>query len=131
MVVTVSALDGYFEAFRALCQELLVAWHLALAAEDRCRAEHFPWLTRTVTHAEEQGRLPLNLDFLPLQPWIGVFTAAARVSEHWQKEVRRPAIEFIARGIRGSIGSSAGILMDAARALLEETHHRVQAVVNE
>ena len=55
----------------------------------------------------EQYQFPLNLEFLPVQPWIGVFTAAARDSEYWQKEVRRPAIEFIARGIRGSVGSSA------------------------
>ena len=40
----------------------------------------------------------------------------ARDSEYWQTEVRRAAIEFIARGIRGSIGSSACIPLDAARA---------------
>ena len=66
----------------------------------------------------------MNLEFLPLQPWIGVFTAAARDSEFWQREVRRPAIEPIARGNRGSTGSSAGIPMDAARAL----EHTVKAV---
>ena len=55
VVVTVSALDEYFEAFRALCQELPEAWHLTLAAEDRCRVGHSPWLRRTLTHAVEQG----------------------------------------------------------------------------
>ena len=38
LVVTVSALDEYFEAFRALG-----AWHLAL--QQACRAEHFPGCT--------------------------------------------------------------------------------------
>ena len=82
LVVTVSALDEYVEAFCALCQELPEAWHLPFAAEDRCRAEHFPRRRHSLAHAEEQGRLPMNLEFLPLQPWIGVFTGAGRDSEH-------------------------------------------------
>ena len=60
---------------------------------------------------------PASNELLPLPPWIGVFTAAARDSEYWQKEVRRPAIEFIARRICGSVGSSAVVPMDAAGAL--------------
>ena len=52
----------------------------------------FARLGHTLTHAEEQGRLPMNSEFLPLQPWTGVFTAAARDSEYGQKEVRKPAI---------------------------------------
>ena len=40
LVVTVSALDEYIVAFRAVSQELPEAWHLAIAVEDRCRAEH-------------------------------------------------------------------------------------------
>ena len=138
LVVTVSALDEYFEAFRALCQELPEAWHLALAAEDRCRAEHFPRLRRTLTHADEQGRLPMNLEFLPH------CNLGSVCSRRQQGTASTGRGRCAGQQSSSSQGAFAGQLAQVQvfpwtprehwstqSQQLEETHHRVQAVVNE
>ncbi len=47
-----------------------------------------------------ENRLPMNLDYGPLQPWVGVFTFAGRNKDFCgfrKEQVTRPAAIFIAR----------------------------------
>ena len=64
-----------------LSQELPLAWHLILQAEDRCRGEQFERFRRELTGAKLEGRLPMNLSYNEDQPWVGVFAFVARNQE--------------------------------------------------
>ena len=86
-VLTPSASETYLEAFRELSREHPECWYLCCRAEDRCRAEHVPRVGRLL--AQELGRQP---------SWSEVFIAAAQDDRYWDKEVRRPALGFLARG---------------------------------
>ena len=88
-VVTVQALEDYLVAFQTLVSENSEAWHLCIRAEDRCRAELFPRLRRSWTAGVATSR-----------GWSDVFEAAAKDDRFWDREVRRPALAFIARGVR-------------------------------
>ena len=88
-VATPSALDEYLEEFRAIVKEHPECWHLCCRAEDRCRLEHFPRVKRELT--QKNGTVPT---------WSEVFIAAAHDDRYWDREVRRPALAFIARGKR-------------------------------
>ena len=88
-VATPICLEAYFENFQQLAREHPECWHLLQAAEDRCRAEHFPRIARTL--ATKKGTTP---------SWSEVFVAAAEDDRYWSREVRNPAIGFLARGTR-------------------------------
>jgi hypothetical protein len=96
LVVTPIAVEAYREAFAALAREHPECWHLCQRAEDRCRAEHFPRLAR---------KLMVNLGHTPT--WSQVFIAAAEDDRYWDKEVRRPALQFLARGKRSHAEGTA------------------------
>jgi hypothetical protein len=89
LVVTPFAVEAYHEAFAALSREHPECWHLCQRAEDRCRAEHFPRLARSLR--AKSGKDP---------SWSDVFIAAAEDDRYWDREVRRPALTFLARGRR-------------------------------
>ena len=91
LVVTPIALDAYYENFAVLVKENPECWHLCQRAEDRCRAEHFPRLARRLK--EKLGQEPT---------WSEVFVEAAEDDRYWDREVRRPALAFLARGSRPS-----------------------------
>ena len=93
-VVVSIALEAYYEAFTCLAREFPEAWHLCQSAEDRCRAEHFPRLARHIT--KQKGRVA---------SWSEVFEAAAADDHYWDREVRRPAVAFLARGKRPRTGA--------------------------
>jgi hypothetical protein len=95
MVVTPIAIEAYHEAFSSLAKEHPECWHLCQKAEDRCRAEHFPRLARKIETAS--GRTAT---------WSQVFTAAAEDDRYWDREVRRPALTFLARGKRQNTESA-------------------------
>eukprot|EP00438_Fugacium_kawagutii_P001964 Skav210032 [mRNA] locus=scaffold706:72092:73324:+ [translate_table: standard] len=99
-VVTQACLEEYFEKISKLNLDHPEAWHLLMRAEDKCRSEQFERYRRQLTKAAAENRLPMGLDFNPLQPWTGVFTHAARHREFWQEHVVGPAMLFIARGRR-------------------------------
>jgi hypothetical protein len=90
LVVTPMAIEAYHEAFGALSREHPECWHLCQKAEDRCRAEHFPRLARKLMAVS--GKQPT---------WSEVFIAASEDDRYWDREVRRPALSFMARGKRG------------------------------
>ena len=69
---------------------LFLAWHLCQRAEDRCRAEHMPRIARRLATANG-GKYPT---------WTEVFLEAAKDDRYWDKEVRRPAVNFLARGLK-------------------------------
>jgi hypothetical protein len=94
LVVTPIAIEAYREAFAALVREHPECWHLCQRAEDRCRAEHFPRLAR---------KLLLSGGYTP--SWSQVFIAAAEDDRYWDREVRRPALTFLARGKRAHVES--------------------------
>ena len=116
-VATVACLEEYFDKVKELNDEYPEAWHLLMLAEDRCRGEHFDRLRRVLSRALLEGRLPMGLRFTENQPWVGVFTQAARDAEYWQKHVVRPAQNFLARG--GSGRTMSRDLADGA--LLSDT----------
>lgn len=91
LVVTPIALEAYHEAFSALAREHPECWHLCQKAEDRCRAEHFPRLARKLRAQDAREA-----------SWSEIFTEAAQDDRYWDREVRRPAYGFLARGKRGS-----------------------------
>jgi hypothetical protein len=97
LVVTPFAVEAYREAFAALCREHPECWHLCQKAEDRCRAEHFPRIARKLT--AEDGTQPT---------WSEVFIAASEDDRYWDREVRRPALCFMARGRKGREEPEAG-----------------------
>ena len=61
----------------------------------------------------QTGSIPVGITFNPLMPWDGVFQYAANDDKFWDKEVRRPATAFLARGkIPPQISATQGT-MDA------------------
>lgn len=112
-VVTPAALEEYLEHFRQLASDFPECWYLCAVAEDRCRGERFPRLRRELERQYEAGALPPGVKYNPAQPWDGVFQAAARDDRYWDKEVRRPATAFLARG---SARDAAGVSAAAAEA---------------
>ena len=97
-IVTVAALEEYYNRIVELNNEFPEAWHLILQAEDQCRGEQFERFQRELVRAKNEGRLPMNLDFDQNRPWVGVFQFAARCQEYWDRVVIRPAQTFLARG---------------------------------
>ena len=93
--MSVSALEEYKDAFRDLAVLYPESWHLLVVAEDRCRGEHFTRLKRELELKHTKG---LSFEFGPDQPWDGVFRAAARDREYWDKSVREPAPLFRTAG---------------------------------
>ena len=89
LVATPAALECYLEAFRQLAADTVECWHLCCKAEDRARAEHMPRMKRQL---ERDAGKPVT--------WSEVFVAVARDDRYWDKEVRRPALAFLARGNR-------------------------------
>jgi hypothetical protein len=85
LVATPIALEAYVQNFATIVKESTGCWHLCQKAEDRCRAEHFP---RIVRRLEELTGTPPS--------WSDVFMAAADDDKYWDKEVRRPALRFLA-----------------------------------
>ncbi|CAK0835747.1 unnamed protein product [Prorocentrum cordatum] len=89
VVVTPIAIDAYREAFKQLCKEHPECRHLCQRAEDRCRAEHFARVARKLR--DKHRRKPT---------WSEVFQEAALDDRYWDREVRRPALGFLARNKR-------------------------------
>jgi hypothetical protein len=85
LVITPVVLDHYFDTFKELCTEHPEAWHLCQAAEDRCRAEHIPRLFRQARARSAQ------------KTWDEIFQQAADDNSYWEREVRRPANQFLIR----------------------------------
>lgn len=100
-IATVAALEEYVDRIQELVTEFPACWHLIMQAEDRMRAEQFERFHRQLIRARLEGRLPMNQVFDPDQPWIGVFSFAARDNDYWTKFVIRLAQTFIARGGSG------------------------------
>jgi len=91
-----------------------------MKAGDKCRSEMFERYRRQLTKAPAENRLPMGLDFNPLQPWIGVFTHAARNKDFWDEHVISPAIFFIAGGgkrMSADTAQSVGMTEPAQEAL--------------
>lgn len=96
-VVNPACMEAYLENFRALSAEHPECWHLCAAAEDKCRMERMPRLRRDVERLAASGGAH---DYDPRAPWIKIFQLAAEDDKFWDKEVRRPAIAFLARRVR-------------------------------
>ena len=86
LVVKPIALEAYFENFLNLAKDHPECWHLCQKAEDRCRVEHFPRLLRKLQEVKADAS------------WSEVFLAAAEDDRYWDREVRRPALQFLAKG---------------------------------
>lgn len=115
-VVNIACLEEYADKIYELIQEFPECYHLVWEAENRCRRDEFERIRRLLTRARMEGTLPMNVPFDPTQPWIGVFTFAARDGEYWAKNVIRPAQTFLARG-----GSGKKMTREAAEATLIDT----------
>lgn len=115
-VITWAALDEYFRTIATLNRQYPECWHLILQAEDRCRSDHIERVRRSLTRAAIEARLPMDLNFDAQQPWIGVFTYAARDQTYWNQEVQIPAQAFIARqgGCSMSRQEAEGVTMTEA-----------------
>jgi len=89
LVASPIALEAYFTNFATIVNESPGCWHLCQTAEDRRRAERFPRIAR---------RLGNSLGYTP--SWSQVFIEAAQDDKYWDKEVRRPALRFLASGTK-------------------------------
>jgi len=94
-VVSQGSLEEYFENFRALNNEFPEAWHLLAQAEDRARAEHFLRLRREAEERHARGQEP---SYKPNAPWDWVFRLCARDKVYWDRNVRDPALVYLAKG---------------------------------
>jgi hypothetical protein len=97
IVVTPAALEYYQENFRQLAFEYSECWFLCCKAEDACRSEHLDRLRRRM--ALENAGQPVT--------WSDVLIRAADDSKYWDREVRRPAMLYLARGKRGGEPTAA------------------------
>ena len=97
VVVTPAALEYYQETFRQLAFEYSECWFLCCKAEDTCRAEHLARIRRRMMVANGGAQVS----------WSDVFTEAADDSKFWDREVRRPAMLYLARGKRGGEPTAA------------------------
>ena len=88
-VLDLIAAETYVEAFRALARENAECWFLCCRAEDRARAEHVPRVARKLK--DKNGTKP---------SWSEVYIAVAEDTAFWDQEVRRPALQFLARNKR-------------------------------
>lgn len=86
-VISSAALEEYYERVVKLVADFPETWHLSMKAEDKCRSEMMERYRRLLTKAAAEARLPMGLEFEPSQPWIGVFTYAARNNEYWDEHV--------------------------------------------
>ena len=96
-VLTPAALEYYQENFRQLAQEYSECWFLCCKAEDACRAEHLTRTRRRLMAANGGAQVS----------WSDVFIEVADDSKYWDREVRRPAMLYLARGKRGGEPTAA------------------------
>ena len=87
------ALETYYENFKEIARENSEAWRLCCQAEDRCRAEHLPRVWRKLR--EEKKCDPT---------WSECLITAAEDNRYWDRAVRRPALQYIARNKRPPTG---------------------------
>jgi len=111
LVVSPIALEAYLQNFEVLVKENPGCWRLCQTAEDRCRAEEFPRIARRLT--ESIGYAP---------SWSQVFIAAAESDRYWDKEVRRPALRFLASGARSNKNISDTHVKDNNPKAIEYVH---------
>ena len=97
MVVTPAALEYYQEKFRQLAFEFAECWFLCCKAEDACRAKHL-FRIRHKMMVQNGGAFV---------SWSEVLIAAADDSKYWTKEVRRPAMMYLARQKKGGVPTAA------------------------
>ena len=90
-----AALEVHLKAFRKLAKAYPKCWHTCATAKDRCRGEHFPRLRRVLKDKRAKEQTP---DFDVNLPWISVMCVAAEDDRCRNEQVRRPAIDFLARG---------------------------------
>ena len=114
-IVSMAALEAYFETFKALCAEFSDCWRVS--AEDLMRGEHFGRIMRRMAKATKEGHKYLDTSFDPLSPWDGVFMAASRDSDYWMREVRAQALTFIARRLQGQPHPFAQLPFEAGATL--------------
>ena len=88
------------------------------------RGVHFGRIMRRMAKNTKEGHKYLDTSFDPLSPWDGVFMAASRDSDYWMREVRAPALTFIARGLQGQPHPFAQLPIEAGAAL----NHAVASV---
>ena len=65
-------------------------WFLCCRAEDRCRGEHFNRIRRNRLWKKKPTT------------WSDIFNEAATDDRFWDREVRRPALKFVASGCKGA-----------------------------
>ena len=93
VVISMTALECYFESFRKIVSEYPEpeCWGLLATAEDRMRGEHMARIRRKLGEEKKDAS------------WPAVFIAAAGDDRYWDEQVRRPANKHIANGSRGKV----------------------------
>ena len=97
VVVTPAAVEYYRETFRQLAFEYSECWFLCCKAEDACRAENLSRIRRRMVVANGGAQVS----------WSDVLIEAANDDKYWDREVRRPAMIYLARGKRGGEPTAA------------------------
>ncbi|CAK0899124.1 unnamed protein product [Prorocentrum cordatum] len=107
-VVAAIMLDFASQAALAQCEKNIEqltrlwpsAWHLIVAADDECRADHLE-RTRGVLKRLRAQNEPAPADCSEQRPWPPCFRTVAVDAAFWDKQVRHPAAAWVAAGSRG------------------------------
>ncbi len=96
-----ASLDCYHDTIRRLVVDWPECWHLIVVADDKCRCEHLERVRRQVC-ADIRAGAAAPPGFSEDRLWGEVFRRAARDAEFWDRQVRRPAASWVAKGARGA-----------------------------
>ena len=91
-VASPATLSRYGTKFEERAQRYGRAWHICVAAEDRCRSEFLTTEKRRQErfHQEHPGLTAYDAS----RPWETVLREAATNVEHWQRELQEPALLY-------------------------------------
>ena len=98
---SMAALALYEKAIERWTRLWPSAWHLVVAADDKCRAEHIERIRRSCERKRLSGKDVLT-DYSEQKPWSACFRLAAADTAFWDEQVRHPAAAWVAAGSRGA-----------------------------
>ena len=87
---SMAALALYEKAIQRLTRLWPSAWHLVVAADDKCRAEHIERIRRSCEVKRLAGK-DVPTDNSEQKPWSACFRLAAADTAFWDEQVRHPA----------------------------------------
>lgn len=110
-IVSMAALDAYYNHVERMVQQWPSCWGLVYRAEDCARAERFEKLRRHFQLEASLGR-QVPRDWDQDRPWSCIFVEMTKQDGFWSEKVHIPAAAWVAAGSRGApvVASEAAVL---------------------